>query len=34
MLPEGNISPADLDLIQIIDEPEDVVKYLKKYVII
>jgi hypothetical protein len=34
MLQEGKISPADLDLIQVVDEPEDVVKLIKKYVII
>jgi hypothetical protein len=34
MLQEGKISPADLDLIQIVDEPEEVVKLIKKYVII
>ena len=34
MLAEGKISPADLDLIQVIDEPEEVVKLIKKYVIV
>jgi uncharacterized protein (TIGR00730 family) len=34
MLKEGKISPADMDLIQVIDEPEEVVKLIKKYVII
>jgi len=34
MLAEGKISPADLDLIQVVDEPEEVVKLIKKYVII
>ena len=34
MLSEGNISPADLDLIQVVDEPEEVVKLIKKYVIV
>ena len=34
MLAEGKISPADLDLIQIVDEPEEVVKLIKKYVIV
>ena len=34
MLQEGKISPADLDLIQVVDEPEEVVKLIKKYVII
>jgi uncharacterized protein (TIGR00730 family) len=34
MLQEGKISPADLDLIQIVDEPEEVVKLIKKYIIV
>lgn len=34
MLAEGKILPADMDLIQIVDEPEDVVKLIKKYVIV
>ncbi len=34
MLQEGKISPADLDLIQVVDEPEEVVNLIKKYVII
>jgi uncharacterized protein (TIGR00730 family) len=34
MLTEGNISPADLDLIQVIDGPEQSVYHIKKYVII
>ncbi len=34
MLAEGKISPADLDLIQVVDEPEEVVKLIKKYIII
>ncbi len=34
MLAEGKILPADLELIQVIDEPEEVVKHIKKYVII
>ena len=34
MLKEGKILPADLDLIQIVDEPEEVVKLIKKYVIV
>ena len=34
MLAEGKILPADLDLIQVVDEPEEVVKLIKKYVII
>lgn len=34
MLAEGKILPVDMDLIQIVDEPEDVVKLIKKYVIV
>lgn len=34
MLAEGKILPADMDLIQVMDEPEDVVKLIKKYVIV
>jgi hypothetical protein len=34
MLQEGKISPADLDLIQVVDEPEEVVKLIKRYVIV
>ena len=34
MLVEGKIQPADLELIQIIDDPEEVVKHIKKYVIV
>jgi len=34
MLAEGKISPADLDLIQVIDDPEEAVRHIKKYVIV
>lgn len=34
MLQEGKISPIDLDLIQVVDEPEEVVKLIKKYIIV
>ncbi|MGV8058317.1 MAG: TIGR00730 family Rossman fold protein [Smithellaceae bacterium] len=34
MLAEGKITPADLDLIQVIDDPEEAVKHIKKYVIV
>ena len=34
MAKEEKILDADLDLIQIVDEPEDVVKLIKKYVIV
>ncbi len=34
MLSDGKIAPHDLDLIQVMDEPEEVVRYIRKYVII
>jgi uncharacterized protein (TIGR00730 family) len=34
MLRDGKISPEDLNLFQIIDEPEEVVKQIQKYVIL
>jgi len=34
MLPDGKISAHDLDLIQVIDEPEEVFRYIEKYVIV
>ena len=34
VLREGNISQDDLAIIEIIDDPEEVVKYIKKYVIL
>jgi uncharacterized protein (TIGR00730 family) len=34
MLAEDKILPADLDLIQIVDEPQEVVKLIKKYIIV
>lgn len=34
MLSDGKISPADLDFMQIIDDPEEVVKHIKKYIIV
>jgi uncharacterized protein (TIGR00730 family) len=34
MQQEDKILPADLDLIQVIDDPEEAVKYIKKYIII
>jgi uncharacterized protein (TIGR00730 family) len=34
MLAEGKILPADLDLLQVVDDPQDVVKLIKKYVIV
>jgi len=34
MLAEGKISPIDFDLIQVVDEPEEVVKLIKKYIIV
>ena len=34
MLRDCKISPEDLDLFQILDDPEEVVRYIKKYVIL
>ncbi len=34
MLKEDMILPADLDLIQVIDDPDEVVKHIKKFVIV
>ena len=34
MLKREMILPEDLEMIQIIDEPEEVVKHIKKYVIV
>jgi predicted Rossmann-fold nucleotide-binding protein len=34
MLRDGKISPNDLDWIQVIDEPEDVARYIQRYVIV
>ncbi|MRR17078.1 MAG: TIGR00730 family Rossman fold protein [Deltaproteobacteria bacterium] len=34
MLQKDMILPCDLEMIQVIDEPEEVVKHIKKYVII
>ncbi len=34
MLGQNKISPDDLDLFQVIDDPEEAVKYIKKYVIV
>ncbi|MEA1970935.1 MAG: TIGR00730 family Rossman fold protein [Thermodesulfobacteriota bacterium] len=34
MLPEGKISEEDLDFIQVIDEPDKVVRHIKKFVIL
>ena len=34
MLRDNKIAPSDLTLFEIIDDPEEVVKYIKKYVII
>ena len=34
MLAEQKILPADMELIQVVDEPEEVVRLIKKYVII
>jgi uncharacterized protein (TIGR00730 family) len=34
MLKEGKIAPADMELLQVVDKPEEVVKLIKKYVIV
>jgi predicted Rossmann-fold nucleotide-binding protein len=34
VLKEGKISPEDMDVFQIIDEPEEVVRTIKKKVIL
>jgi len=34
MLPEGKISEEDLELIQVIDEPDQVVRHIQKFVIL
>jgi uncharacterized protein (TIGR00730 family) len=34
MLNDKKISPDDLELIQVIDDPEEAVKYIKKYIIV
>ncbi|MCL5807812.1 MAG: TIGR00730 family Rossman fold protein [Deltaproteobacteria bacterium] len=34
MLRNNKVSPADLELFQVIDDPEEVVKYIQKYVIL
>jgi predicted Rossmann-fold nucleotide-binding protein len=34
MQQEDKILPADLDLIQVIDDPEEAVKLIKKYIIV
>jgi predicted Rossmann-fold nucleotide-binding protein len=34
MLHDGKISPTDLELFQIIDDPEEAVKHIMKYVIL
>jgi predicted Rossmann-fold nucleotide-binding protein len=34
VLKEGKISPSDLEILQIIDEPEEIIKTIKKTVIL
>ena len=34
MLREGKISEDDLDLIQMLDEPDQVVRHIKKFVVL
>jgi predicted Rossmann-fold nucleotide-binding protein len=31
---EGKISPSDLEILQVIDDPEEIVKTIKKTVIL
>jgi predicted Rossmann-fold nucleotide-binding protein len=33
-LREGKISPEDLEILQLIDEPEEIIKTIKKTVIL
>jgi predicted Rossmann-fold nucleotide-binding protein len=34
VLKEGKISPSDLEILQLIDEPEEMIKIIKKTVIL
>jgi uncharacterized protein (TIGR00730 family) len=34
VLEEGKISPADLDILQVVDEPGDIIRAIKKTVIL
>jgi predicted Rossmann-fold nucleotide-binding protein len=34
VLKEGKISPSDLEILQLIDKPEEIVKAIKKMVIL
>jgi predicted Rossmann-fold nucleotide-binding protein len=34
VLKEGKISPSDLEILQLIDEPEEIIKTIKKTVIL
>jgi predicted Rossmann-fold nucleotide-binding protein len=34
MVAEGNIAREDLDLIQVLDDPEEVVRHIQKFVIL
>ncbi|MBM4323925.1 MAG: hypothetical protein FJ115_10240 [Deltaproteobacteria bacterium] len=34
VLKEGKISPADLDILRLIDDPEEIVRIIKKTVIL
>jgi predicted Rossmann-fold nucleotide-binding protein len=34
VLKEGGIAPSDLEICQLIDEPEDIIKIIKKTVIL
>jgi len=34
VMKEGKISPGDLDILQLVDDPEEIVKTIKKTVIL
>jgi hypothetical protein len=34
VLKEGKISPSDLEILQLVDEPEEIIKIIKKTVIL
>jgi len=34
MIGEGKILPEDLELLQVMDDPEQVVRYIQKFVIV
>jgi len=34
MVAEGNVTREDLDLLQVLDDPEEVVRHIQKFVIL